>query len=463
MPAPLLSNARRIALAFILLGAAAVYLIRWQERAEVTLILGAGPVDTEGFSLAQAVSDVVQSHHPSIRILVVPTQGSAQNAELLGSRGLDLAIIQAEMRTPPAARLIAPLFSDAYQLLAREGSGIRSPGDLRGKTVAVPVRGSAGFGSFWSVAAHYGMDESGLTALPMSVEAATWALGSEAVDALFLSRPPGSSVVRRVIDAGNAYVVPIEQAAAIQLNRPALEVGVVPKGSYRGEPPVPPADLSTATVRILLTGREDLDASLIRDITEVLFERRRELMERSPLAGFILSPDRSAGTYLPVHDGAQRYYDRERPSFLQENAEVIALLLSIGALGISSLFRMADQGRRRRLEAYNAEMLALYGEVKDSHDPVAIGTKREEMLQVLVRVLDDAEEGQVTEEGFQVFSLTWQAVYGALRDRLVLGPLTPSSRSTLPGASPAGEAAPKTDGGSSSAEASPGLPAGDQP
>ena len=186
-------------------------------------------------------------------------------------------------------------------------------------------------------------------------------------------------------------------------------------------------------------------------------------MERSPLAGFILSPDRSAGTYLPVHEGAQRYYDRERPSFLQENAEVIALLLSIGALGISSLFRMADQGRRRRLEAYNAEMLALYGEVKDSDDPVAIGTKKEEMLQVLVRVLDDAEEGQVTEEGFQVFSLTWQAVYGALRDRLVLGPPHPSSRPKPPKASPVEEAAPGTDKGLPPAAAGPGFPEGDEP
>jgi hypothetical protein len=144
-------------------------------------------------------------------------------------------------------------------------------------------------------------------------------------------------------------------------------------------------------------------------------------MERSPLAGFILSPDRST-VYLPVHDGAQRYYDRERPSFLQENAEVIALLLSIGLLGISSVLRMKEQARRRRLEGYNGEILALYGKVKQSCDPGAIGTKREEMLQVLVRVLDDAEEGKVTEEGFQVFSLTWQAVYGALRDRLLLGP-----------------------------------------
>ena len=462
MPARLFSNARRIALASILLAAAMVYLVRWQERAEVTLILGAGPAGSEAFGLAQAVADVVQTHHPRIRILVVPTQGSAQNAELMRTGGLDLATIQAEVGTPSAARLIAPLFSNALHLLVREGSGIRSPGDMRGKTVAVPLSGSAGFGSFWSVASHYGMDEAALTALPMSLEAATWAMRSGAVDALFLSRPPGSPAARRVIGAGNAYMVPVEQAAAIRLDRPALEVGMVPRGSYRGDPPIPPTDLTTAMVPILLMGREDLAPSLVREITEVLFERRRELMERSPLAGFILSPERST-VYLPVHEGAQRYYDREGPSFLQENAEVIALLLSIGLLGISSVLRMKEQARRRRLEGYNGEILALYGKAKESYDPGAIGSKKEEMLQVLVRVLDDAEEGKVTEEGFQVFSLTWQAVYGALRDRLLLGPL-PHRSSTGPDKSGFDEGAhPVPPFKTPPAAGDPDPPPGDQP
>jgi hypothetical protein len=173
-------------------------------------------------------------------------------------------------------------------------------------------------------------------------------------------------------------------------------------------------------VQVLFTGDTGLDGSVVYDLTSVLFERRRELMDLAPLAGFITTPDRTAGTFMPIHEGAQRYYSREQPNFLQENAELIALLLSIVALSVSSLLRMADQGRRRRLESYNGEILGLYSAVKDSDDPRAVAAQKDEMLQVLVRVLDDAEEGLVTEEGFQVFSLTWQAVYQALRDRLTM-------------------------------------------
>jgi hypothetical protein len=226
--------------------------------------------------------------------------------------------------------------------------------------------------------------------------------------------------VRDAVLRSGASLVPIEQAAAIRLGHPDIEPGMVPRGSYRGDPPVPPVDLPTAVVQALFAGSEALDASVVHDITGVLFERRRELMDLAPLAGFITTPDRATGTYMPIHQGAQRYYSREQPNFLQENAELIALLLSIAALSVSSLFRMADQGRRRRLEAYNGEILGLYSAVKDSDDPRVVAAQKDEMLQVLVRVLDDAEEGLVTEEGFQVFSLTWQAVYQALRDRLTM-------------------------------------------
>lgn len=452
MSPPFSFSSRRIGVALVLLVAAAAYWVHWQERAAVRLILGAGPTDGDAFVLAQAISEVVRRYHPRVEILVVSSLGSAQSAELLESGRLDLAIIQAEIRTPPTARLVAPLFADAFQLLAREGSGILSPGQLRGKIVAIPPGGSMGSASFWLLASHYGMDESELTALPMSVDAATWAMRSGAVDALFLSMPLGSPVVRRVTEGGNAYVVGIDQAAAIRLNWPSVEVSTVPRGSYLGEPPLPPADLTTAAIRLLLTGREDLEPGLVQDITEVLFERRRELMEISPLAAAIVPPDRGIGTFMPIHEGAQRYYDRERPSFLQENAEVIALLLSLGALGLSSVLRMAQQGRRRRLEAYNSELLALYRDVKDSNDWGAVAEAKEETLQVLVRVLDDTEEGLVTEEGFHVFSLTWEAVYGALRDRLLLeaGPLRETRSPQSPGRTggdpqrPGGPVAPPT-------------------
>lgn len=420
MPSPFLSLTRRVAIAFVFVLAAVAVLVRHNRTAPEVMVLGAGAQGTESFELAQAIADVVNRHHPRISLLVVATQGSIQNAQLLLQGRLDFATIQADVPTAAGIRLVAPLYVNAFQLVAREGSGIRTLGDLRGRVVALPPAGSAGARSFWAVADHYGVGPDDLQAVTMTSEAASWAMGSGSVDAFFQTKVPGSPAVRESLQLDGGTIIPIDQAAAIQLRLPAVEPGIIPKGSYRGEPPLPATDLPTPVVWQLLASREGLEDALVKSITEILFERRRELTELSPMAGFIRAPNMTAGTFMPVHDGAQAYYAREEPSFLQENAELIALVLSIIAVAVSSLLRVADQGRKRRLEEFNAEVLAVYSEARDVTDPKEIRARRQDLVRVLARVLDDAEEGKVTEEGFQMFSLAWQAVDGNLRDRLIL-------------------------------------------
>ena len=102
-----------------------------------------------------------------------------------------------------------------------------------------------------------------------------------------------------------------------------------------------------------------LDDDVADMLTRVLFERRRELMNLTSLAGFISPPNFGGGTYIPVHPGAQRFYDRDRPSFIQENAEPIALLVTLAALMISGLFQLGSRRRKRRIDLYNKEVLDL--------------------------------------------------------------------------------------------------------
>jgi TRAP transporter TAXI family solute receptor len=409
-----------VGIAFVFVLAAVAVLVRHNRTEPQIMVLGAGAQGTESFELAEAIAEVVNRHHRRVSLIVVATQGSIQNAELLRQGRLDFATIQADVPTSAGIRLVAPLYVNAFQLVAREDSGIRSLGDLRGRIVALPPAGSAGARSFWAVAEHFGLALDDLQAVTMTSEAASWAMGSGSVDAFFQTKVPGSAAVRESLQLDGGTIVPIDQAAAIQLRLPAVEPGIIPKGSYRGEPPLPAADLPTPVVWQLLATRAGLEPAVVNSVTEILFERRRELTELSPMAGFIRAPNMTSGTFMPVHDGAQAYYAREEPSFLQENAELIALVLSIIVLGLSSLLRVADQGRKRRLEEFNAEVLAVYSEAQDLDDPDAIRARRQDLVRVLARVLDDAEEGKVTEEGFQMFSLAWNAVDGSLRDRLAL-------------------------------------------
>ena len=181
---------------------------------------------------------------------------------------------------------------------------------------------------------------------------------------------------------------------------------------------MPANDLATAVVQRLLVADADLDPDIVTRLTRLLFERRRDLVVHTPLAGFISAPDQAVGTFIPVHDGAQRYYDRDRPSFFQENAEPIALILTLMLLAGSGALQLTSQGKKRRIDRYNNDVLTLYADARGLTEAAGLRACRERLMTILGRVVDDAEEGRITEEGFNLFSFTWSAVNDRFGDRL---------------------------------------------
>ena len=109
----------------------------------------------------------------------------------------------------------------------------------------------------------------------------------------------------------------------------------------------------------LLVASEDVPAEVIAKITSVLFEHRREMMDLVPLAGAIAAPERSGETFLPIHAGVWAFSDRDKPSFVQPNAEAVALMISIAIVATSAYLQWATRRRKRVLDAYNAELIEL--------------------------------------------------------------------------------------------------------
>jgi TRAP transporter TAXI family solute receptor len=408
-----------MALALVVLSLLTAYW-RFEVSRERVYTLAAGPTDGEAFLIALSIAEVTHRYNAGIRIEVLETQGSVQNMALIENGQVDLAAVQADNRVAATARLIAPLYPDAFQLIVQEGSAIERVADLRGHKIALPPRGGGQYDSFWFLAQHYDLAPTDFVALPMSARAAAYAMQVGAVDAVFRVRAPGNLAIRELIERIPTRLIPIDQGAAMRLRRPALETGTIPKGSYRGDPPLPDSDLSTADVPRLLIASSELDAGVATTITRTLFERRRDLVAQTPLAGFISSPDRAAGTFMPLHPGAQRYYDREKPSFIQENAEPIAVVLSFLVLLGSGFFRLFSQKRKARLDDYNRELLAVWHAAADTDDRTQLLAHRDTLMSVLGKVVDDAEEGRITAEGFNIFSFTWESVYESIRDKLFL-------------------------------------------
>lgn len=111
------------------------------------------------------------------------------------------------------------------------------------------------------------------------------------------------------------------------------------------------SDINTFSVGTHLVVRADLGEKAIYDLTKIFFEHRLELMSFDPMYRSIReeAPTLNQALY-PLHAGADAYFRRNEPSFLERYADPIALIFSFGALMYGATQTLRNQMMRRRKE-----------------------------------------------------------------------------------------------------------------
>jgi len=384
-----------------------------------TVRIAASKPGSETFQLIQTAADVVARQNPTIHLELIPSLGSSQNLQLLKANQVQLAAVQADSEMIPEARLVANLFPDVFQLVVRADSGIESIADIRGKSLALPSTSSGQYKSFWFLMDHYKLGQGDFDFKSMSSSAAAFALEHGTVDAVFRVRPPGSHTIQQLVDKIPVRIIEIDQAAAMSLKLPSLETGIIPKGSYQGLPALPAKDLQTASVRRLLIARADLDAEVVNQFTRVLFEQRKDLLEKSPLSSFIEAPNREKGTSIPIHAGALQYYDRNEPSFLQEQAEPMAFMVTMLAVFFSGIMQIARRRQKALLQVYNAELGEILKKAEHMTDKNKLQTMADHLNDIFKKIATDRTRGKLTAEDFDFIAFTWQMARDEVNERLL--------------------------------------------
>ncbi|MAT93920.1 MAG: hypothetical protein CME59_15115 [Halioglobus sp.] len=393
------------------------------------LTIAGGLQGSETYALSQAIADAINHSRTGLQITVYESGGSGENSRLLEAGRVDLATIQADTPVTDRVAGVATLYRNAYHLLALDGAGIDSVADLPGHRVAIPPASSGEFKSFWFLVDHYRLPRDGMIALPMSEAAADFAMQRGQVDAVFRVRAPGNAAIRELIGERRMHLVPIPQAQAMALQEPAVEPGVIPLGSYRGHPALPEADLPTAIVDRLLVARSDLKPSVVHKLTRELYDHRAEIMDANRLAGFIGPVGEESDSVVAAHPGARAYYDREKPGYLQQNARLFSALLYVLVIVGSGLLALRThwvRSRRMRMHTFNRQLMDIAAAVRREHGVEALLQRKHQLVDMLDEVVRDLEREKVSQEEFEHFSFTWQAVDALIRDRLHLGDALPA-------------------------------------
>ncbi len=319
------------------------------------LTLVAGNRDGESYILSKALEKVVEENQPHIQIDVMETGGTAENIKLIEEDKTDLATAQADVPAGPSARNVAVLYQDLFQLVVKENSQINEFVKLKGKRIGLPRSGGQ-YRSFLDIANHYGLQEKDFTFVGENEQQANNAFRQNRVDAVFRVRAPGNKTILELVQQHQGRILPIDQAAAMRIKFPAFEPATLPKGAYKGSnPTVPGRDLQTVGVQRLLLAHENVDTRIILEITSILDVHRQELADAianeftdvKPLVASINRPTTIGGTGIPIHPGAIAYYERDEPSFVQQNADYLALILTVALLLSSWLWQLKSWMQRR--------------------------------------------------------------------------------------------------------------------
>ncbi|WP_435148474.1 TAXI family TRAP transporter solute-binding subunit [Micromonospora aurantiaca (nom. illeg.)] len=285
------------------------------ETSEPTRIrIATGSPTAVYHAFGQSLAALLNRELPGVRAEVVVTAASAQNVRLVGAGEAELGFTQADVLPPrepehPSVLAVARVYDDLLHLVTRAGGPIRTLDDLRGRRVSVGADGSgteitasrllavAQLGGDRVRQEHLGLDDS------------VTALREGRIDAFFFS---GGLPVRgvadlaqrtslRIVDLGD-WTEPLRRAyGQVYVTRD------VPRSVYRADP------VSTVANPNYLIVRADLPAALVREVTRLLMDRRKELAAAHPAAGRMSPRSAIVTTPLPLHPGAAQWYRATKP------------------------------------------------------------------------------------------------------------------------------------------------------
>jgi len=281
------------------------------------------------YPLGGGLAALISKHLPGVEATAEVTTASVDNMKLLHADKVAVALTQPDIAWDAyqgqlkgfsekiGVRALAALYSNYMHIVALDGTGIKSIPDLKGKRVSTGAPGSGTEIKGLRVLEAYGLGpkdlksqdrlgaaESAGALKDRKLDAFVWDGGLPTAAVLDLGATPGIKI--HLIPHGDAVPKMVAKYG------PLYFVGIIPKGTYGGVE----ADVPVATITNLLTVHERMGEPLAYQITKLLYERTPDLVAVHQAAKEITLKSGVAGSPIPFHPGALRYYKEKNIKLL---------------------------------------------------------------------------------------------------------------------------------------------------
>src|ERR687889_1548167 len=230
-----------------------------------------------------ALADQITQNVEGVEATAESTAASVDNMFLIENGGSDLAFVSADtaadgvagvedFEEPIPAQVLAQLYFSPIQVVALDGSGIRSIEDLAGRTVSVGAPNSAKEVSAERILTLAGVDpEASIAREQLGVDESVDAIRDGTIDAFFWGGGVPTGAITDLASTDSIRLLPTGQYLN-DMNQWFSEVyteSTIPAGSYEGFN----EEVGTIAVPNFLLANESLDEELAYQVTRVLFEQ----------------------------------------------------------------------------------------------------------------------------------------------------------------------------------------------
>jgi len=287
--------------------------------------MASGSVDGTYYPIAGAISRITSdSRDLNFLIAVESSAGSIANVQLLRSSEADFALLQNDVAyyafngitldafAGKPVKNLAGVFSvypEIVHVIARRSADVRSIRDLRGKRVALGAPGSGAEQNALQVLKAHGILETDLrTMQSIGRTAAFDQLRAGIVDAVFVSTALGSPLIADAMASGKLTLVGISDTAGEALRRsyPFYTIEKIPANTYPGLE----HDVTSAGVMAILVARSSVADELVYSLTKAVFDNLPQFQSSHPAARHLTLHTALSGMALPLHPGAERYFQQ---------------------------------------------------------------------------------------------------------------------------------------------------------
>lgn len=209
-------------------------------------------------------------------------------------------------------RHFATLYPAALQTAVRRNSPVNSYADLAARNISPGAVGMSGTVIAEQVMAAYGVTLESVRQAGGAVHHVDYAdsgalMKDGHIDAFMaVAGVPLSSMMDLNFQPGIRLLsVESDRMAQILASNPALIETVIPAGSYEGQT----EDVPTIGVATVMIVHKDLPDDVVYEMAKVFWENHAQFAEVSPVWNDVHREDALKAAAIPVHPGAQRYYD----------------------------------------------------------------------------------------------------------------------------------------------------------